>query len=125
MRAIYDFIHMNLFLYLFLPEESTRFDTTGTIRVTIFYDIVTPLGMPSTEMYPHTGKNVWYFFSHCLSDRVSQGAIDQGHWRINGRKSVVYQEGKKVGNKLLLEYFEGNQKTKYKIFQYKLEPNVV
>ncbi|KAM7523181.1 hypothetical protein LguiA_013083 [Lonicera macranthoides] len=85
-----------------------------------------------TEICPHTGKNVRYFFSYYLPDRVKQGAPDrvnqgannQGHWRISGRKSAVYHEGKKVGNKLLLEYFEGNQKTKYKIIQYKLEPDL-
>ncbi|KAM7523220.1 hypothetical protein LguiA_013122 [Lonicera macranthoides] len=73
-----------------------------------------------TEICPHSGKNVWYFFSPCLPEKVYPGD-DQGQWRINGRESAVYHEGKKVGNMLLLEHFEGNQKSNYKIIQYKLK----
>ncbi|KAF5178982.1 hypothetical protein FRX31_031428 [Thalictrum thalictroides] len=72
------------------------------------------------EKHPSTAE-IWYFFTSSRPHEIQAGIDIQGQWVIC-EKIDVFNQGEKVGVKQLLEYCEGDHKSKYKIIEYQLYP---
>ncbi|KAF5178987.1 hypothetical protein FRX31_031433 [Thalictrum thalictroides] len=72
------------------------------------------------EKHPNTAE-VWYFFTRSRPNEIQAGHDVYGQWVICEKKDV-FNQGEKVGVKLLLEYCEGGHKSEYKIIEYQLDP---
>ncbi|KAM7523161.1 hypothetical protein LguiA_013063 [Lonicera macranthoides] len=74
--------------------------------------------------YPRMGKHGWHFYTRGFVEKDQLDANEnQGQWKTCGEKDIVFCKGEGVGSKRALEYFEGGQRTKYKIIEYNLDRN--